>query len=116
MIAVRTNGGMLKAVEDLILFYKNLGKYFFQKGFEPLAIGDEAGYDVNLRNNFEPLAILSRKIKEAGLKNYFFLALDAAATSFYNDGRYVFQGKPLSSHDLQKVYMSYFAKVKSLIS
>ncbi|MGI6086784.1 MAG: phosphopyruvate hydratase [Kiritimatiellia bacterium] len=58
------------------------------------AIGDEGGFAPNLKNNTEALEVIIKAIRKAGYKpgKDIFIALDAAASEFYNatKRRYVF--------------------------
>ena len=55
------------------------------------AVGDEGGFAPDLRSNAEALELLMDAINNAGYEpgRHFFIALDPAASSFYEDGRYV---------------------------
>ncbi len=56
--------------------------------------GDEGGFAPDLQSNEEALELLVLAIEKAGLKpgEDTFLAIDAAASEFYQDGRYVLTG------------------------
>jgi enolase len=105
-----------KTIEDLIKFYKILGKYLIKRDkLNNLAIGDEGGYSLNFKNNLEPLLILNKLIKENKFLN-FSLGIDAAASSFRNGGKYFFENKKISSSSLKNKYLKYFRKVPLLQS
>jgi len=57
------------------------------------AVGDEGGYAPNLKDNEEPLRIMVEAIKKAGYEpgKDIFLAMDPAASEFYEGGKYVFK-------------------------
>jgi len=57
------------------------------------AVGDEGGFAPNLKANVEAVEVLLAAIEHAGLKpgTDIVLALDAAASEFYQDGEYVFK-------------------------
>ena len=59
------------------------------------ALGDEGGFAPNLPSNEEALALLLGAIEAAGYTpgDEIALALDTAASEFYNDGRYVLAGE-----------------------
>ena len=59
------------------------------------ALGDEGGFAPNLPSNEEALALLLGAIEAAGYTpgDEIALALDAAASEFYTDGRYVLAGE-----------------------
>jgi len=57
------------------------------------AVGDEGGFAPNLANNEEPLKVIMEAIKGAGFKagKDVYIALDPAASEFYEGGKYVFK-------------------------
>lgn len=58
-------------------------------------VGDEGGFAPNLKSNEEALEILMAAIEKAGYQpgKDVALALDVAASEFYQDGQYVYDGK-----------------------
>jgi len=60
------------------------------KGYNT-AVGDEGGFAPNLKYNEEALAVIIEAIALAGYEpgRDIFIALDAAASSFYKDGKYL---------------------------
>lgn len=65
-------------------------------------VGDEGGYAPNLGSNQEALDILIAAIKKAGYKpgEQVALALDVAASEFYKDGNYIYDGATHSPSEL----------------
>lgn len=59
-------------------------------------VGDEGGYAPNLKSNEAALEILVAAIEKAGYKpgSEVALAMDVAASEFYKDGKYVYDGSP----------------------
>lgn len=59
------------------------------------SVGDEGGFAPKLKNNEEALKLILCAVSEAGYLpgRHFYLALDAAASSFYKDGKYMLDGK-----------------------
>jgi enolase len=59
-------------------------------------VGDEGGFAPNLESNQVALELLVAAIKQAGYKpgEEVALALDVAASEFYKNGQYVYDGKP----------------------
>jgi enolase len=57
-------------------------------------VGDEGGFAPNLGSNQEALEILMAAISKAGYKpgEQVALALDVAASEFYKDGQYIYEG------------------------
>ncbi len=73
------------------------------------AVGDEGGFAPNLKNNREALDLLLAAIKES---NYIpgrdvFLALDVAASEFYNKEKntYTFEKKEITKEELTNYYI-----------
>jgi len=59
------------------------------------AIGDEGGFAPNLRSNEEALALLVEAVEQAGFVpgEEIALTIDAAASEFYDDGKYQLSGE-----------------------
>ncbi len=74
------------------------------------AVGDEGGFAPRLKTHLEVLEVLTAAIAEAGYAGKVRLALDCAASEYYKDGKYVLEGKPLSSSEIEKVYAGWAAK------
>jgi enolase len=72
-------------------------------------VGDEGGFAPNLESNQAALEILMLAIKKAGYKpgEEVSLAMDVAASEFYKDGKYVYEG---SAHE-PKELIDYLAKL-----
>lgn len=69
------------------------------------AVGDEGGFAPNLKSNTEPLDLILEAIELAGFQpgKQIAIALDPAASEFYEDGKYVFEksdGSKKSSEDM----------------
>jgi len=69
-------------------------------------LGDEGGFAPNLGSNREALDLILEAIGKAGFTpgREIALALDVAATEFYRDGGYEFEGASKSSSDLISYY------------
>ncbi|MFB2893763.1 phosphopyruvate hydratase [Aerosakkonemataceae cyanobacterium BLCC-F50] len=65
-------------------------------------VGDEGGFAPNLKSNVEALELLVAAIEKAGYKpgEEVALALDVAASEFYKDGKYVYDGAAHSASEL----------------
>ncbi len=72
-------------------------------------VGDEGGFAPNLESNQAALEILMLAIKKAGYKpgEEVSLAMDVAASEFYKDGKYVYEG---SAHEPSEL-IDYLAKL-----
>jgi enolase len=69
-------------------------------------LGDEGGFAPNLPSNREALDLIVSAIEKAGYKvgSEVALALDVAATEFFNDGSYVFEGTKRSAEQMTAYY------------
>ncbi|OKH35287.1 phosphopyruvate hydratase [[Phormidium ambiguum] IAM M-71] len=65
-------------------------------------VGDEGGFAPNLKSNIEALELLVAAIEKAGYKpgEQVALALDVAASEFYKEGQYVYDGAAHSGAEL----------------
>jgi enolase len=81
------------------------------------AVGDEGGFAPKLKNNEEALQLLMTAIEKSGYKagEQIKLALDVAATEFFEGGKYNWEGKKISSEELGDIYAGW-AKKYPLIS
>ena len=70
------------------------------------SVGDEGGFAPNLANSEEALKLIISAIEAAGYspEKDILLALDAAASSFYLDGKYKFEGKSLEAKGMIDYY------------
>lgn len=75
-------------------------------------VGDEGGFAPNLESNEEALKVIVQAITDAGYKpgKDIYIALDSAASSFWKDGKYDFEGKLLSSAEMVAYYEQMVAK------
>lgn len=111
MVVVRMRNSFYDSVAKLINFYRVLGASLRKKyNIEIIPIGDEGGYAINFKDNFEPISVLEQVIHGLKLELLFSIGIDAAASSFYKDGRYNFGHSPLSREELADVYEEYFKK------
>ena len=69
-------------------------------------VGDEGGYAPNMNLTCEPLDTIIQAIEEAGYRSGedVGLALDAAATVFYSDGKYTVDERELTAEELTDFY------------
>ncbi|MEE4253435.1 MAG: phosphopyruvate hydratase [Desulfuromusa sp.] len=70
--------------------FHTLKKVLKEKGYNT-SVGDEGGFAPNLKSNEEALEVIMEAIQAAGYKpgDDVLLALDAAASEFYKDGKYI---------------------------
>jgi enolase len=90
--------------------FASLSKVLKDKGLLS-GVGDEGGYAPNLGSNQEALDLLMTSIERAGYKpgQQVALAMDVAASEFYRDGNYVYDG---ASHSPQE-FIDYLDKLVS---
>jgi enolase len=75
-----------------------------------VAVGDEGGFAPKLKTHVEVLDVLSKSIADAGYTGKVRISLDCAASEYYKDGKYVLEGKPLSSAEIAAVYSTWASK------
>ncbi|BCB81540.1 enolase 1 [Phytohabitans flavus] len=69
-------------------------------------LGDEGGFAPDLPTNAAALDLIGEAVQAAGLRlgTDIVLALDVAATEFYKDGAYVFEGSPKPTDEMINYY------------
>jgi enolase len=69
-------------------------------------LGDEGGFAPNLSNNREALDLIVEAIEKAGYRpgRDIALALDVAATEFFSDGAYSFEGNARTAEQMTEYY------------
>jgi len=72
------------------------------------SIGDEGGFAPNLDSNRAALDLILEAVEGAGFKpgKEIALAMDVAATEFYDNGKYSFEGKQLTAAEMIAYYSS----------
>lgn len=111
---------------DLGDFKKNLqaGSEIFHtlKGIlasrgEFVGVGDEGGFAPHLPKVADAFAVLQEAIKKAGYTtDQVEMAIDAAASEFYENDEYEIDGKKVSGDELTKIYEELMEKYPSLVS
>ena len=71
------------------------GEKLLEKDGHVTSVGDEGGFAPNLKNHDEAFSYIVKAIEEAGYipGSEVALAIDAAASEFYQDGKYVLKGE-----------------------
>lgn len=92
-------------MESIVQVYHKL-KSLLAKGGYVTSVGDEGGFAPRLSSSEEAIEFLLRAISEAGYTagKDIAIALDPAASEFYQDGKYHFEGKTLSSEEMISYY------------
>lgn len=90
--------------------YHNL-KSVLKKRSLATSIGDEGGFAPNLESNRAALDLIMEAIEKAGYKpgSEIALALDVAATEFFSDGVYKFEGESKSAKEMISYYRELLA-------
>ncbi|MCR4404371.1 MAG: phosphopyruvate hydratase [Candidatus Acetothermia bacterium] len=85
--------------------FQTLKQLLRERGFST-GVGDEGGFAPNLESNAAALKLLVEAIERSGWEpgRDLFLAVDAAASSFFAKGRYEFEGQRLRSRELIEIY------------
>ena len=104
-MTVPQRGRMQEQLRIASEVFHNLKKILEEKGYSS-AVGDEGGFAPNLGSNKEALDLIVTAITKAGYKpgEDVALALDVAATSLYQDGKYKIDGKLLDFDELMTYY------------
>lgn len=95
-------------------------KQLLKKEGHITSVGDEGGFAPNLNSNEEAIEYIIRAIELAGYKpgEQIFIALDAAASEFYNEEtkKYFIDGKEMTGDELSDYYINLINKypIKSL--
>ncbi len=85
--------------------FQHLKKILKEKGYST-GVGDEGGFAPNLNKNEEGIELIIEAIEKAGYKpgQDIYIALDTAASSLYEEGKYNFEGKKVDSDYLISFY------------
>ena len=81
-------------------------KAILQKDGKVTAVGDEGGFAPSFESADETLGCVMQAIEAAGYKpgEQVNIALDVAASEFYKDGSYVYEGQKRTSDDMIALY------------
>ena len=96
----------LRAVSEI---YHELKKIVAKKyGENSTGVGDEGGYSPPMRTVDEPLDMLVEAMEKTGYENTVMIALDAAASEFYNakKGTYTLEGNEITKDMLIEKYIN----------
>ncbi len=88
--------------------FHSLKSVLKKKGYAT-SVGDEGGFAPNLKSSEEALDVIMEAIEKAGYKagSQIYLALDVAASEFYEDGKYHFKkssGARLTADEMVELY------------
>ena len=94
-------------------------KKILEKDGHSTGVGDEGGFAPNFKSHDEAFSYLIKAIEEAGYNpgSEVALAIDAAASEFYKDGKYVLKGENLSLNNAEMAqWLEEFTRKYPLIS
>ncbi|UCE78042.1 MAG: phosphopyruvate hydratase [Nitrospiraceae bacterium] len=99
------------AVRAGVEIFHTLKKLLGEKGLNT-SVGDEGGFAPNLTSNEDALSLILKAIRDSGYRpeRDISLALDVAASEFYDRGGYRFEGKKVSYTHLIKYYEKLITK------
>lgn len=113
MIMPATASSTTEAIRIGAEIFHNLKKLLAKDGYNT-AVGDEGGFAPNLSSTEAAIQYILNAITQSGYKagSDILLALDAASTEFYHDGKYHLKGenKILSSDEIIEYYADLVAK------
>ncbi|HEX6279634.1 MAG TPA: phosphopyruvate hydratase [Pyrinomonadaceae bacterium] len=97
-------GSFADALRTGAEIFHNLKSVLKSRGYST-SVGDEGGFAPNLKSNEEAVETILEAIEKSGYKagDNVMIALDPAASEFYNDGKYVFKksdNRELSSEEM----------------
>ncbi|MBI2410736.1 MAG: phosphopyruvate hydratase [Candidatus Kerfeldbacteria bacterium] len=98
---VRAGAEIFHALKDIL-----------KKQKQVVSVGDEGGFAPHLRSNEAALEAIVEAVTQAGytLGQDVCIAFDAAASEFFRDGQYAFDGKMLTAQELIAVYDAWIEK------
>ena len=92
-----------KAIQACAEVYHSLKKTLNDKNYST-GVGDEGGFAPNLKSNEEAIEVILEAITKAGYEpgKEMFIAIDAASSEYYKDGKYVLEheGKTLTASEM----------------
>lgn len=94
MIVPAGTDGIAEAIRMGAEVFHTLKGVLQKKGYNT-AVGDEGGFAPNLSSNEEAIQLILRGIEGAGYRpgEDVWIALDAASSEFYKDGKYILKGE-----------------------
>lgn len=93
----------LRAGCEVYMELKNLLKINY--GPSAINVGDEGGFAPPISNTKEALCVIEEAIDRTGYSKKVVMAIDAAATSFYINGKYNIDGKEMQKEELLDYYI-----------
>ena len=101
------------AIEMCSNVYHTLKKLLKSRGYST-AVGDEGGFAPDLKSNEEALQLIVESIVEAGYEpgKDMFIAIDAASSEYYDNGKYVLEheGKTFNAEEMVDFFENWINK------
>ncbi len=108
MIVPQAAPSFEEALRQASEVYHTLKKELASSGMVT-AVGDEGGFAPKIASHEEVLNVLLKACADADCKKMA-LALDCAASEFYKDGRYNFEGRSRTYQEMSEIYASWCQK------
>lgn len=85
--------------------FQTLKKILKSRGLNT-SVGDEGGFAPDLQTNAEALSLITEAVEKAGYSpgRDIYLALDVAASGFYEGGRYTIEGRVYTAQEMIEYY------------
>lgn len=109
-LGAESYSGAIKSVAEV---YQTLKKILLERfGKSAINVGDEGGFAPNLNYTSEAIDVIVEGIEKAGynVNKDFYLGLDAAASEFYDEGKYNIDERVLDSGELLDYYLDLIKK------
>ncbi|MBW2978330.1 phosphopyruvate hydratase [Candidatus Woesearchaeota archaeon] len=81
-------------------------------GIDATNVGDEGGFAPPLNVMEEPIKLIQEAIDKAGYNGKVKIGIDAAASEFFKDKRYIFEGKIIGNNELINKYTEVVKKYR----
>ncbi len=108
MIVPTAQNTFAEALRAACETYHTLRNLLKQKGMV-IAVGDEGGFAPKITKHEEVLTTILTATQQAGYEKMS-LAMDCAASEFFKEGKYLFEGKLLTAVQLADIYNSWCAR------
>ncbi|MFC1648441.1 phosphopyruvate hydratase [Nanoarchaeota archaeon] len=79
-------------------------KKIINKKYGSANVGDEGGFAPRMKSYTDPFDAIMKALEELGYDKSVKLAIDAAASEFYKNGKYLFHGKKLKPGKMVDIY------------